>query len=102
MMMNGGIERTDEDRSGSFEAAQAGLARVRERLEAAARGEATPDDVQASLQGYLDAHRQTLKDAAAAVAEEVRRQALTELYKWRAQIVAQQRQAAERSGAATG
>jgi hypothetical protein len=41
------------------------------------------------VQAYLDAHGPALRTAAASLGEEVRRQTLDELYKWRAQLSAQ-------------
>jgi hypothetical protein len=87
--MPGGDEQPDQDTPEPLEAAQAGLAGIRERLEAAGRGEATAGEVKAALQGYLDVHGPTIKAAAASVGEEARSQVLAELYKWRAQIAAQ-------------
>jgi hypothetical protein len=72
-----------------LEAAEGELARVRELLMAAGRGEASAVDVKAALRGYLDAYEPAIRAAAASVADEVRRQALTELYKWRTQLDAQ-------------
>jgi hypothetical protein len=69
-------------------AAEGELGRVRELLMAAGRGEASAVDVKAALRGYLDAYAPAIRAAAASVAEEVRRQALTELYKWRTQLTA--------------
>ena len=65
------------------------LSRVRERLAAAGRGEATATDLQNALRDYWRDHGSTIRAAAAAVGEDVRNQALTELYKWRAQLNAQ-------------
>ena len=71
-------------------AAQADLAGIRERLVAARKGDTTTGvDLIASLKGYLDTHGPALQAAAASVGEEVRRQALAELYKWRTQIATQ-------------
>jgi len=72
-----------------LEAAEGELVRVRELLMAAGRGEASAVEVKAALRGYLDAYEPAIRVAAASVAEEVRRQALTELFKWRAQLNAQ-------------
>jgi hypothetical protein len=65
------------------------LSRLRERLGAAERGEATAADVREVLHGYWRDHGPTIRAAAASVVEDVRRQALTELYKWRTQLNAQ-------------
>jgi hypothetical protein len=65
------------------------LARVRELLTAAGRGDATAGEVKESLQGYLDEHGPALRAAAGAVTEELRQRTLEELYKWRAQLNAQ-------------
>jgi hypothetical protein len=72
-----------------FEAAADDLARVRQALMAAGRGEAAPSQVKESLQHWLDAHGPELRQAAAALSVEVRRQTLQELYKWRAELDAQ-------------
>jgi hypothetical protein len=86
----------EQDTREPLEAAEGELARVRELLLAAGRGEASAGDVKAALRGYLDAYAPAIRAAAASVAEEVRRQALTELYKWRTQLTAQL-QAGERT-----
>ena len=65
------------------------LALVRERLVAAGRGEATATDVRNALRDYWRDHGSTIRAAAASVGEDVRSQALTEMYKWRAQLNAQ-------------
>lgn len=65
------------------------LAQVRERLIAAGRGEADSAEVGASLKEYLETHRPALQEAAASLGEEVRQQALAELYRWRAELEAQ-------------
>ena len=83
------FERPPQGAQQPMEAAHADLNGIKEQLEAASLGNATPTQVKASLQEYLDVHGPTIKAAAASVGEEVRRQALTELYKWRAQVTAQ-------------
>jgi hypothetical protein len=66
--------------------AETELARVRELLTAAARGDATAVEVKESVQGYLDEHGPALRVAAGALTEELRQRTLEELYKWRAQL----------------
>lgn len=73
----------------SLAAAEAELARVREALESAARGEASGAELAEALQGYLDEHGPALRAAASGIGEEARRQALEQLYAWRAQLAAQ-------------
>jgi hypothetical protein len=86
-----------------LEAAEADLARVRELLTAAGRQEADAADVKESVQEYLETHGPAIRQAAVSVGEEVRRQALTELYKWRAQLDAQLKASQGTSpGATTG
>src|SRR4051794_39918450 len=75
LTMTDGDQRPQQD-AGSLGAAEAGLARIKDQLEAASRGDATAADVKASLQGYMDAHGPAIKAAAASVGDEVRRQAL--------------------------
>lgn len=70
-------------------AAERDLARVRDVLESAGRGEAGAEELKEAVQGYLDEHGTTLRAAASALGEEVRRQTLQELYRWRAQLDAQ-------------
>lgn len=72
-----------------LEAAEQDLARVREVLESAARGQAGGDELKEAVQGYLDEHGAALHEAASALGEEGRRLTLQELYKWRAQLDAQ-------------
>jgi hypothetical protein len=67
-------------------AAEADLEKVRETLGAAARGEATPGAVKEVVTQYLADHHSALQASAAAVGEEIRRQAVEELYRWRAQL----------------
>jgi hypothetical protein len=55
-------------------------------LTAAARGETAPGEVKDAVTQYLGDHQSALRDSAAAVGEEVRRQTLEELYRWRAQL----------------
>jgi hypothetical protein len=73
----------------SLEAATSDLERVREVLQSAARGQTGGTEVKEALQGYLDEHGQAIRAAASAVGEEVRLQALEQLYQWRAQLAAQ-------------
>ena len=70
----------------SLRAAEADLDQVRETLSAAARGEAPPEAVKGAVTQYLADHQSALRDSAAAVGDEVRRQTLEELYRWRAQL----------------
>ncbi len=70
-------------------AAEKDLARVREILESAARGEAGGDELSDAVQGYLDEHGAALRATAAALSEETRLQTLQELYKMRARLDAQ-------------
>ena len=70
-------------------AAEDGLARIREALESAARGEVGGDELADELKGFVDQHGPALKQAAAAVGEEARRQALEQLYEWRARLAEQ-------------
>ena len=72
-----------------LEAAEADLARGRDTLTAAARGAASASEVKETLTGYLEDHGPALREAAASMTEDVRRQTLEELYKWRAQLEAQ-------------
>ena len=75
--------------SESLTAAEAELARVREVLESAARGDANAAEVTEAVKGYMEEHGPALKAAAAAVGEEARRQTLEQLYEWRARLAAQ-------------
>ena len=72
-----------------LKAAEADLDKVRETLTAAARGQATPEAVKDAVTQYLAEHHSAIQESAAAVGEEVRRQTLEELYRWRAQLDAQ-------------
>jgi hypothetical protein len=72
-----------------LQAAESDLARIREQLVSLGGGQTSASQVQESVQGYLDAHDPALRAAAASLGEEVRRQTLDELYKWRAQLSAQ-------------
>jgi hypothetical protein len=76
----GGIEE------GQLEAAEADLSRIREALEAAARGEAGAAELTRSAREYLDQHGPALRNAAAAVGEQVQQQLLEQLYRWRTQL----------------
>jgi hypothetical protein len=73
----------------SLEAAESELARVREVLESAARGDASGAELAEALQGYMEEHGPALRAAASAIGEEARRQTLEQLYAWRAQLAAQ-------------
>jgi hypothetical protein len=81
--------RSGDFSDGQLEAAEAGLAHIRESLLAAARGDSDATDLRDSLLGYLEQHGPVLRSAAATVGEEVRRQLLEHLYGWRAQLDAQ-------------
>jgi hypothetical protein len=72
-----------------WESAEADLAQLRETLTAAAHGEAGQQAVKDSVLGYLEQHGPALRDAAAAIGEESRRQTLEALYRWRGQVRAQ-------------
>jgi hypothetical protein len=67
-------------------AAVTGLALLREQLIAAERGQGSADDVKGALQEYLDTHGPSIQAAASSVGDEIRRQVLAELYKWRASL----------------
>ena len=88
----------DRDLRDPLVAAVEDLSRVRELLITAGRGEVSASVVRASLQEYWHAHRSTLRAAAVSVGEELRRQSLAELYKWRAQLDAQLKDAREVTG----
>jgi hypothetical protein len=72
-----------------LEGALAGLAEVRETFVAASRGEASPSELMGSVATYLGEHGPTLRQAGAAVGEEVRRQLLGGLQQWREQLIVQ-------------
>lgn len=80
--------RTEEE---SLQAATDDLQRIREQLQAAARGETGGHQVQDALATYWREHESVLRAAATSVTEEVRLQTLNELYKWREQLDAQLR-----------
>ena len=91
-MMTGPAENASplaQDPHEPLRAAEVDLAKVRDALTAAARGETTPAAVKHLVTLYLADHQSALRDSAAAVGEEVRRQTLEELYRWRAQLNAQ-------------
>ena len=69
--------------------ATADLGQVQDLLRAAGRGEADVDALKGALQGYLGKHGPTLEQSAASLTEEMRKQTLAELYKWRAQLKSQ-------------
>jgi len=81
----------DPDSRDRLVAAVEDLSHLRELLMTAGRGEVSASVVRASLQEYWHAHGSTLRAAAVSVGEELRRQSLAELYKWRAQLDAQLR-----------
>jgi hypothetical protein len=70
-------------------AAEADLARLRESLRAAGRGELDAGELWASSREYLEQHGPVIRGVAATVGEEVRRQLLAQLYGWRRQLDAQ-------------
>ena len=74
-----------------FRAATDDLTRIREQLQAAARGETGGQEVQDALAAYWREHGPALRAAATSMTEEVRLQTLNELYKWREQLDAQVR-----------
>ena len=71
---------------GRLQAAEADLANVRRTVLSAARGDADATELKDSVRNYLDQHGPVLRAAAAAVGEEVRRQLLDHLYRWRRQL----------------
>jgi hypothetical protein len=73
----------------SLEAATGDLERIRERLRAAAQGDADSQEVTDAVGAYWREHESALRAAATSLTEEVRLQALGELYKWREQLDAQ-------------
>jgi hypothetical protein len=73
----------------SLAAAEEDLARVRDALESAARGDAGGKELKEAVQTYLDDHGAALAAAASAVGEEARVQTLQALYRWRAELDAQ-------------
>jgi hypothetical protein len=81
-----GEDRAGVIEEGQLEAAEADLRRIREALAAAARGELDATGLTGSMREYLDQHGPVLRSAATAVGEEVRRQLLDQLYRWRTQL----------------
>ncbi|WP_147375555.1 hypothetical protein [Jiangella rhizosphaerae] len=75
----------------ALEAATAGLEQIREQLRAAAQGETDAHEVADAVGVYWRDHEDVLRAAAASLTEEVRLQALGELYRWREQLDAQLR-----------
>lgn len=73
----------------ALEAAKNDLGRVREHLQAAAQGETDAQELKDAVEGYWREHEPVLRAAAASLTEEVRLQALEELYKWRERLNAQ-------------
>ena len=71
---------------GRLQAAEADLANVRQTVLSVARGDADAMELKDSVRSYLDQHGPVLRAAAAAVGEEVRRQLLDQLYRWRRQV----------------
>ena len=72
-----------------LEAAVTDLAEVRASLVAVLDAQVNAATATDALQQFLHVHGPTLRQAAGDLTEEVRRQALVELYKWRAQLAAQ-------------
>ena len=66
--------------------AAAGIERLRETLQRVARSELPPRKAREALEEYLRDHGPAVSKAAAAIAEQVRAQLLTELRRRRAQI----------------
>ena len=62
------------------------LARLRELLLRAGRGDAPVSDVLPAVQRFWSAHKAELALAAAAVGEQVRQQLLNRLYRWLEQL----------------
>jgi hypothetical protein len=62
------------------------LARLRELLLRAGRGDAPVNDVLPGVQRFWSAHKEELALAATAVGEQVRQQLLDKLYRWREQL----------------
>jgi hypothetical protein len=85
----------DQETAQALGAAEQGLQDVQAMLRGAARGTVPPDQLRASLQGYLETHGPALQASAAAVGEDVRQQALAQLYAWRDQLRTQR---SERAG----
>ena len=65
------------------------MQRLREALQGAGRGEVDPAVLASSTRDLWRDHEPALRAAAGALTEEMRRQALGELYKWRDQLRAQ-------------
>ena len=84
--MSQGAGNTSPLQEEPLRAAAADLEKVRGTLEAAARGDASPQAVKDAVTQYLADHHSAIRESAAAVAEEARLQTLAELYRWRAQL----------------
>lgn len=88
-MTGPGDDERAEPGAESLEAATHDLERLRDRLQAAARGDASGQDLTDAVGRYWQEHQPTLHAAAESLTEEVRLRALDELYKWREQLDAQ-------------
>jgi hypothetical protein len=82
-------QRLGQDAEVSIEAAMADLARIRQLLLRASRGEVLAAQVGDSLRGYLSRHGSVLTAVVAALGEQARLQVLGQLYDWRAQLTRQ-------------
>jgi hypothetical protein len=84
---------TDDERAEGgeepLEAATHDLERLRERLQAAARGDTSGRELTDAVGTYWQDHEPALRLAAASLTEETRLRALAELYRWREQLDAQ-------------
>ncbi|MBB5791571.1 hypothetical protein [Jiangella mangrovi] len=78
-------ERGDE----SLEAATHDLERLREHLQAAARGDTSGQELTDAVGSYWQEHEPALRLAAASLTEEARLRALAELYRWRERLATQ-------------
>ena len=78
-----------QDAAQAMTAAEEGLHDVQAVLQGAAKGQVRPDQLVATLQGYLETHGPALQASLETVGEEVRQQALSQLYAWRAQLKTQ-------------
>jgi len=77
------------DAAQAMTAAEHCLHDVQAVLQGADQGQVRPEQLVASLQGYLETHGPALQASLETVGEEVRQQALSQLYAWRAQLNAQ-------------
>lgn len=65
------------------------LEELRDLLVDAGRGDVDPAELRTAIESYWVHHQDTLRNAASALAEQVRLQTLQELYRWRAQLASQ-------------